>query len=152
MKILWALGPIALSTDPGLELCSVGDCRYRRVIGNLMVRQRPRAFQGSIRIGRASIADIDAVEAVLDAVGELLEESELDNPALERLHGLYEAASPGAQGRVLLGLRVLLDSCVDPAIARLDYKPAIKKGIWLQQRLSLVTSALELVGVKPWQG
>ena len=104
-----------------------------------------------MKMAKASLAEVDEVWTAIDTLVELQEkdESAWGYADLEAFEDAVNTLSIG-QGRVVFGMRTLLENCCDPEAKTLRYREDIRQGLWLRSRLMWSIKLMNRFGFRPW--
>lgn len=150
-SLIWAIGPIGICADDRHTIISEGRWSYHQVLGNLMVGRR--RTRNSLRMARATEEDFRNFEKLLNEGQQLIDQYEdEDDPekVIDKISALMGAAL-WSQGRILFGFEVALDNAFDETLDYLDFKPHIKQGIWLRNKLAWLIWLMQLFRIEPWK-
>lgn len=145
-----AIGSLAWA-NPEFNYYMVGGYNYKQIWGRLYWR-RPEKSMG-MRMAKGSKQDlnrmrnlVNGIEVYVDAYydGKMSAEEAIDR--INRLNQLAQIA----EGRVLFGYEVMLDNAFDKTLDYLDFKPEIKAGLWLHQKLRWLIKLMDWIGYRPW--
>jgi hypothetical protein len=141
--------PIAIATKGRPIQTYRNDECFRQLFGRLMYHSR----SAGIKCAKPSERDIEAVRCAITDGLELTEkycDSVIENDELiDSLINMLQCADH-SQGRVLLGLEVLLQ-CTDPDSDVIKLSPEIEEALWLHRRFGLLISLMNAVKFRPWK-
>jgi hypothetical protein len=141
--------PIAIATKDRPIQTYRGDECFRKLFGRLMYHSR----SAGIKCAKPSERDIEAVRCAITDGLELTKkyyENEIEaDDLVDNLVNMLQCADH-SQGRVLLGLEVLLQ-CTDPDSDAVELSPEIEEALWLYRRLGLLISLMNFIKFKPWK-
>jgi hypothetical protein len=152
--IIWTIGPFAVNANPHCfrtwkDAKNGKRVAYKQLWQNILIRFEPLGM----RCSKPCPSDLENFYNLFNEA-ETLTEQWMDDKIdvfsyVDSLETLIDAVD-FSQGRVLMGLEILLDNCTDPDRDYIEFSPEIRQGLWLRERVSWLVKLMLFCRLRPW--